>query len=171
MHTRLEKLLFKVGHFALVKLGVPTWRTEQTLKGLWYRLRLAVHDNIVIDRWKPTYFLYADESENKEMNISSLTGIYFPEKKLFAIRTAMYAILRKVNDKLEKGNYEAAVELHGSALLSAKDYPNIDDEFRFEVYSQMVDTINKYKVLVFRLGLIFREEYRAPNKRNEYQTL
>ena len=75
------------------------------------------------------------------MNISSLAGIYFPKKKLFAIRTAMYAILRKVNEKLGKGNYEAAVELHGSALLSAKDYPDIDDEFRFQVYSQMIDII------------------------------
>lgn len=143
---------FEFVGFLLSFLGEPKWRHGRTLSDRLVLLRFVLFDKIILDRWKPLYFMYLDETVNKQTNVSCVTGIYFSKRNHLAIRKAVYTVHRKIRDELGEGPYAQGVEIHGNQLLQGIRFANINDEFRLNVIRQMVAIINKYSIRVFRMG-------------------
>src|SRR5688572_2812680 len=122
----------------LIILGEPEWRQQpKTTSSLLCRLWYVVLDHIIIDKLKPLHFLYCDECINQNTNVSCLVGLYFPHRKQDAIRREIFKVHRKIQDQLGNGPYWPAVELHGNNLLDRKIFPNVSNDFRFEIYQDM----------------------------------
>ncbi|HEX5171510.1 MAG TPA: DUF3800 domain-containing protein [Cyclobacteriaceae bacterium] len=145
------RILFNVSGWLLSILGERIFMYD-TLEKRKFALKYALLDFLIIDRWKPTYFMYMDESVNLTINVSCLSGIYFSKKNHYKIRKAVYAIHRKIKDFLNISYYGHSIEFHGNDLLNSIKYAGIKDKHRLEVLNLMVQIVNKYKIRIFRIG-------------------
>lgn len=150
MTDGFSKLSLKISRFILRRLGESDWRQRSTASANWALILLVATDLILPDKWKPTYFLFVDETVNNQTNVSCFTSLYISQKQYSGVRKDVYEVHRKIKDKLNLGLYADTVELHGKDLL--KNYTEVDDQFRFEIFKDFVSIINKHKIHVVRIG-------------------
>jgi hypothetical protein len=121
--------------------------------------------------------VYIDESFCEKAGLATLTSIFIPQRKLNAVTIDFYKIIRQIIDKFpDKINnsrriYSSPV-LHGKSLLRKKekekenitlDFSNIDDDFRIEIFNNVIDLVIKHKLRIIRLGYNNYDELRKAN--------
>jgi hypothetical protein len=132
---------------------------------------------IGLRRNKKTYFAFLDESVCEEINIASLIALLIPEKKMNLILEDFYKIIKKIIDTFpqeEDGGhllYHTPV-LHANSLLKDKskdnpllDLSNITDDFRINIFKEIIQIVEKYELLILRVGYNNLNEFK---KRRSY---
>ncbi|MFZ4414472.1 MAG: DUF3800 domain-containing protein [Bacteroidales bacterium] len=130
-----------------------------------------------------TYFAFIDESVCEEINIASLIALLIPENKMNLILEDFYKIIKKIIDTFpqeKEGShllYHTPV-LHANSLLKdkSKDNPSVDlsnitDNFRINIFEEIIQIVEKHKLLVIRVGYNNLNEFkkRKVYSRNLYQ--
>jgi len=139
--------------------------------------------NYILTRFSSSFtHIYIDESFCIKSGLSTLTAIFIPQNKLGSISSDFYKVINQIIDRYpnklndSKLIYPAPV-LHGNSLLRKKDkkdienkgwdFSIIDDDFRIEIFNNIVDIVLKHKIRIVRLGYNNYDELKRKNYRDE----
>lgn len=103
----------------------------------------------------PLNFVFMDESYSPLTRISSLTGLVVPVEAYPSIRSDLYDSLKWAIQP-ESNIVDSSPELHGSNFLRNKS-----DDFKLEVFKNIVNVARKYRLRIYRVGYFITRDITA----------
>jgi hypothetical protein len=113
---------------------------------------------------KSTTQIFIDESISERAGLATLTALIVPDKKFNKVTRDYYDILIKIKNQLPK--YKNGIKLihppivlHGNSLLRNTkenpgiDFSNISDEFRLDIFRDIINIVKSNKLRVIRIGI------------------
>ena len=106
-----------------------------------------------------TYFLFIDECLNPNLNLAALTGIFVPLDKYTLIRDEISKLVFNVQAP-QINIVPPLIELHARNLLEelSNNNPNKTDKGKIKILSDIVDIVNRHRLLILRISYLNHRE-------------